>query len=127
MSALYLTAQAVTLTPALLTLLGLLVASLSALVAGGVAWGRFASALDQLRSDHADLRADVKRAAEAGQQIAVMQQSIADLRAEVTLLRERSHKSASEDTRLGTLLDALAARVGHLDDDLRRSHTPSPR
>lgn len=128
MTLLALIAQAgVTLTPALLALGGLLVAALSALIAGAIAWGRFAAALEQLRADHADLRADVKRAAEAGAQIAVLQQAVADLRAEVTLLRDRSHKSASEDTRLGTLLDALAARVGHAEDDIRRSHIPSPR
>lgn len=50
-----------TITPPLLTLLGLLVAAVSALIAGGVAWGRFAAALDQLRQDHRDLAALLER------------------------------------------------------------------
>lgn len=128
MTPILLTAQAgVTLTPPLLALAGLLVAALGALLGGGVAWGRFAATLEQLRSDHADLRADVKRAAEAGAQIAVLQQSVADLKARVEVLGDRSHKAASESTRLATLLDALTGRVAALTDDVRASHHPSPK
>jgi hypothetical protein len=117
-------APGVTLTPGLLALGGLLVAALSALLAGGVAWGRFDAALTQIRSDHAELRADVKRAAESGAQIAVLQQAVADLRARVELLGTRSHQAASEATRLATLLDALTSRVGEISDDVRHSSHP---
>lgn len=114
-------------TPALLTLLGLLVASLSALVAGGVAWGRFAAALETLRSDHRDLAARVEKATADGQQIALLQQSVADLRAEVMSLRQKAHDQMGINSRVATLLDTLSSRLGHAEDDLRRSTHPSPR
>lgn len=128
LSLLTLTAQAgVTLTPALLTLLFGLVASLSALIAGGVAWGKFSAALEQLRVDHAELRADVKKGAADGAQIATMQQSISDLRTEVNGLRQRAHKSETEAATLRAEVNALDRRVGTLADDLRASHHPSPK
>ena len=120
-------APGVTLTPALLALLGMLVAALSALVAGGVAWGRFAGALETLRGDHAELRADVRRAAEAGAQIGAIVQTIADLKAEVGALRDFKHKHGTAFERLAERVEGLASRLGHAEDDIRRSHHPSPK
>jgi outer membrane murein-binding lipoprotein Lpp len=128
MSPLYLTAQAgVTLTPALLALLGMLVAALGALLGGGVAWGRFAATLDQLRADHADLRVEVRKGQADGTQIAVLCQRSSDLESEVKGLRAKTHELGTAITRLTTQHDALASRVGTLHDDVRASHHPSPR
>ncbi len=128
MGGLLLTAQAgVTLTPALLALGGLLVAALGALLGGAVAWGRFAQTLDQLRADHAELRVEVRKGQSDGAQIAAVAQRVADQAAEIKMLRDARHDHAAALARLTEKLDALAARLGHAEDDLRRSHHPSPR
>lgn len=92
-------------TPPILTLLGLLIAAVSALIAGGVAWGRFAAALDQLRQDHRDLAARVERAIADGAEIGVLRQSLADLRAEVSALRDHRHRVSTDLARIGGLLE----------------------
>jgi len=120
-------APGVTLSTGTLALLGLLVAALSALLAGGVSWGRFSAALDQLRSDQRDLKDEVRKATADGQEIAVLRQRIADQGAEVKGLRDAKHDHGQALARLSERLDALTARVGHLDDDVRRSTHPSPR
>lgn len=132
MTALYLLAQAqaapgVTLSTGTLALLGLLVAALSALLAGGVAWGRFSAVIDQLRADHADLRVEVRKGQADGAQIAAVAQRVADQAAEIKILRDARHEHGSSLARLSERLDALTARVGHIDDDVRRSTHPSPR
>lgn len=128
MTPLVLLAQAgVTLTPPLLALLGMLIAALGALLGGGVAWGRFAATLEQLRADHTTLVAKVERATADGAQIAALQQSVADLRAEVAGLRQSRHDHGAALARHATLLDTLSSRVGHTEDDLRASRHPSPR
>lgn len=114
----------VTLTPALLTLLFGLVAALSALLAGGVAWGRFSAALETLRSDHADLRAEVRKGQADGAQLAAVAQRVADQAAEIKMLRDARHEQAATLARLSEKIDALGARVGHIDDDVRRSSHP---
>lgn len=120
-------APGVTLTPALLALGGLLVAALGAILGGGVAWGRFAATLEQLRADHTTLVAKVERATADGAQIAALQQSVADIRAEVAGLRQSRHDHGASLARHATLLDTLSSRVGHTEDDLRASRHPSPR
>lgn len=122
------TAQAsgVTLTPALLALLGVLVAALSALVAGAVAWGRFSSALETLRADHADLRAEVRKGQADGAQLAAVAQRVADQAAEIKGLRDGRHDHAAMLARISERLDALSSRVGTLHDDVRHSSHPHP-
>lgn len=133
MTALYLLAQAqaapgVTLSTGTLALLGLLVAALSALLAGGIAWGRFSAVIEQLRADHADLRVEVRKGQADGAQIAVLSQRLADQDAEVKRLRQTAHDLGTALATLRAHHDALASRVGHLDDDVRRStHPSSPR
>lgn len=117
-------ASGVTLTPALLTLLGLLVAALSALIAGAVAWGRFSSALETLRADHADLRAEVRKGQADGAQLAAVAQRVADQAAEIKGLRDGRHDHAAMLARLSEKVEALSSRVGHIDDDVRRSSHP---
>jgi hypothetical protein len=117
----------VTLTPGLLALLGLLVAALGALLGGGAAWGRFAATLEQLRADHADLRAEVRKGQADGAQLAAVAQRVADQAAEIKALRDARHDHAAALARLAERQDALASRVGHLDDDVRASRHPSPR
>lgn len=113
-----------TITPALLTLLGLLVASLSALLAGGVAWGRFASALEQLRSDHRDLRDDVRKGALDGAELAAHRQRLADHDAEIRSMRERLHKAESAATRLEAELSAVRRTAERAEDAQRQTHHP---
>lgn len=117
-------APGVTLTPGLLALLGLLVAALGALLGGGVAWGRFAATLEQLRADHADLRVEVRKGQADGAQIAVLSQRLADQDAEVKRLRAVAHDLGTALATLRAQHEALSSRVGHLDDDVRRSSLP---
>jgi outer membrane murein-binding lipoprotein Lpp len=116
----------VTLTPALLALGALLIGALGALLGGGVAWGRFAATLEQLRADHADLRAEVRKGQADGAQIAVLSQRLSDQDAEVKRLRTTAHDLGTAVATLRAHHDALASRVGHLADDVRASHHPPP-
>jgi len=121
-------APGVTLTPGLLALGGLLVAALGALLGGAAAWGRFAATLEQLRSDHADLRAEVRKGQADGAQLAAVAQRVADQAAEIKGLRDTRHEHAGQLARLVERVDSLTSRVGHLDDDVRRSaHPTTPR
>jgi biopolymer transport protein ExbB/TolQ len=90
----------VTISPVVLTLLGLLVTAVSALLAGGVAWGRFSSALEALRADHAGLRADLKGVVSAISEVSLLRSHLHEARDEITRLRERAHAHASAIARL---------------------------
>jgi methyl-accepting chemotaxis protein len=114
-----------TLSPVLLTLCGLLLAALSALLAGGIAWGRFASALDQLRDDHKGLRADLKAAVEALTGVAVLRQRVEQLEGEVRDLRTAKHTTASTVTRLEAELEQVRRTADRATDAVHDlAHTP---
>lgn len=99
-----------TLSPVLLTLLGFLLAAVSALIAGGIAWGRFAAALESLRSDHAALRAELKEAVHTLGDIAVLRTRVETLQAEVQSLRAARHDEAAKVARLGEAVESLRSR-----------------
>ena len=98
-----------TISPILLALCGLLLSALGAVVAGGIAWGRFASALDRLREDHRELRTEVQRAVDAVTGLAIARQRIDTLEAEVKDLRSAKHSHASELAALRAELDGVTA------------------
>lgn len=115
-----------TLSPIILALCGFLLAAVSALIAGGVAWGRFASVIDQLREDHKALRADLKAAVEALTGVPVMRQRLDSLEAEVRDLRAEKHKQASTITRLEAEFASVRRTAERAADDARASHvTPT--
>jgi len=114
----------VTLSPILLALLGLLLSALGAVVAGAVAWGRFAAALDRLREDHRELRVEVQRAVDAVTSIAVAKQRLDALEAEARDLRAAKHTQASSITRLEAELAAVRATAERAHDEARASHHP---
>jgi len=105
-----------TLSPILLTLCGLLLAALSALLAGGIAWGRFASALEQLRDDHKGLREDLKKAVDALTGVPVMRQQIQSLEIEVRDLRDAKHRMASAITKMEAEFGELRRTVDRAAD-----------
>lgn len=111
-----------TITPVALTLIGLLIAAISALIAGGVAWGKFSSALDELRKDQALLREDVRRGQADGAHIAVMTSRVSTLEVEVKSLRENSHKQASMIATFEARIDSLRSAVERAMD--RASNHP---
>lgn len=113
-----------TLSPALFTLLGFLLAVVLALIGGGVAWGRVQAVLDQLRSDYRDLRDDVRRGTVDGAELAVMRQRIADHDAEIKSLRERLHKSESHLARTDAEIVAVRTTAERAHDEARASHHP---
>jgi uncharacterized protein (DUF3084 family) len=115
----------VTISPILLALLGLLVSALGALLAGGVAWGRFAAALDRLREDHRELRTEVQRAVDAVTGLAVARTRLDVLEAEVKDLRTAKHAAASELATLRAELVAVRRTAETAHDEARASHHPS--
>lgn len=120
-------AAGVTIPTAFLVLAGFLLTALGVLAGGAVAWGRFQATLEQLRADQAELKDAVRKGQADGAQIAVLQQRAADQDAEVKRLRQTVHDLGTSLARLTATVESISSRVGHLDDDLRRSHTPSPR
>lgn len=115
----------VTISPVLLALCGLLLSALGAVVAGGIAWGRFASALDRLREDHRELRTEVQRAVDAVTGLAIARQRIDTLEAEVKDLRSAKHSHASELAALHAELASVRKTAEHAHDEARASHHPS--
>ena len=114
-----------TLSPALFTLLGFLLAVVLALIGGGVAWGRVQAVLDQLRSDYRDLRDEFRKAAVDAAEIAVLRQRSADHDAEIKLLRERLHKTESHLARADAEIAAVRTTAERAYEEARASHHPS--
>jgi uncharacterized coiled-coil DUF342 family protein len=115
----------VTISPVILALLALLVSALGALLAGGVAWGRFAAALERLREDHRDLRTEVQRAVDAVSGLAVARTRLDALESEVRDLRAAKHSQASELATLRAELSAVRKTAETAHDEARASHHPS--
>jgi hypothetical protein len=103
----------VTISPVVLTLVGFLLAAVSALLAGGVAWGRFAAALDSLRADHKALRDELKEAVHTLGGVAVLRSAVDSLDMEVRTLRQGRHDQASQLARMAAEIEALRARVAN--------------
>lgn len=114
----------VTLSPVLLALCGLLLSALGAITAGGVAWGRFANALDRLREDHRETRDEVKRLVDTVTGLAIARQRIDTLEAEVKVLRDARHLQASEIATLRAELSAVRKTAETAHDEARASHHP---
>ena len=114
-----------TLSPILLALLGLLLSALGAVVAGGIAWGRFASALDRLREDHRETRDEVKRLVDTVTKHAVTQSRVETLEVEVRDLRASKHSQASDLATLRAELAAVRKTAETAHDEARASHHPS--
>lgn len=114
-----------TISPILLALCGLLLTALSALLAGGVAWGRFAAALERLREDHQGLRADLKTAVDALSSVPVMRQRLDAVEGEVRDLRAAKHTQASAVTRLEAELEQVRRTADRATDAVHAlTHTP---
>lgn len=67
-----------TLAPITLTLLGFLLAAVSALVAGGIAWGAFRAQLERQRDEINDLRTEVHALAQTVHDLATRLAIVAD-------------------------------------------------
>ena len=89
-----------TISPVLLALCGLLLSALGAITAGGVAWGRFANALDRLREDHRETRDEVKRLVDTVTKHAVTQS------------RASKHSQASDLATLRLYVDGVLVQSG---------------
>jgi outer membrane murein-binding lipoprotein Lpp len=101
---------AVIISPIILTLFGFLLATVSALLAGGVAWGKFSSALETLRADHAALRNDLKEAVHTLGGVAVLRERVDSLTDDVRTLRQGRHDQAAQIARLTEQIEALRQR-----------------
>ena len=111
-----------TISPVLLALCGLLLSALGAVIAGGVAWGRFAAALDRLREDHRETRDEVKRLVDTVTGLAVARTRIDALEAETRDLRAAKHTQASQITRLEAELSAVRTTAERAHDEARAAH-----
>lgn len=110
--------------PILLALLGLLLSALGAVVAGAIAWGRFAAALDRLREDHRETRDEVKKLVGEVTGVALAKQRLDALEAEVSKQRDARHAQASAITRIEAELAAVRTTAERARDEARASHHP---
>jgi len=86
-----------------------------------------AGKLESVESRLATLTAVEKAVALVENNLNHLRLELAAVADEVKGLRQAKHEQASKLLELTGRVSTIDSRVGHLDDDLRRSHTPSPR